>query len=65
LAPRPQATEAPVEEPATNEPQPGPPANCAHDKRIEIELANGRRIKVGADFDIGVLKRILDLLEKQ
>jgi transposase len=62
LAPRPQATEAP----ATNEPpQPGPAANCAHDKRIEIELANGRRIKVGADFDIGALKRILDLLEKQ
>jgi len=66
LAPRLEATEASVEEPATNEPpQPGPPANRAHDKRIEIELANGRRIKVGADFDVGALKRILDLLEKQ
>lgn len=66
LAPRPKAPEASVEELATNEPpQPAPPANCAQDKRIEIELANGRRIKVGADFDIGALKRILDLLEKQ
>jgi transposase len=66
LAPPPQATEAPVEEPATNEPpHPDPPANCALDKRIEIELANGRRIKVGTDFDIGALKRLLDLLEKQ
>jgi hypothetical protein len=66
LAPRPQATGASVEEPATNEPPPSvPSANRTPDKRIEIELANGRRIKVGADFDIGVLKRILDLLEKQ
>jgi transposase len=66
LAPRTEATEAPVEEPATNEPpQPGPPANRAPDRRIEIELTNGRRIKVGADFEVGALKRILDLLEKQ
>jgi len=66
IATRPEATEASVEELPTNEPpQPGPPANRAPDKRIEIELANGRRIKVGADFDIGALKRILDLLEKQ
>jgi hypothetical protein len=30
---------------------------------IEIELANGRRIRVGADIDAAALKRIIALLE--
>jgi hypothetical protein len=34
------------------------------DSRIEIELANGQRVRVGADVDTGALKRILDLLNK-
>ncbi len=35
----------------------------AADSRIEIELANGRRVRVGPGADMGALKRILDLLE--
>jgi hypothetical protein len=31
--------------------------------RIEIELAGGRRIRVDAAVDVGVLKRIVDALE--
>jgi transposase len=30
------------------------------DDRIEIELANGRRVRVGPGADLGVLKRILE-----
>jgi transposase len=33
------------------------------DNRIEIELANGRRVRVGPGADMGALKRILDLLD--
>jgi len=33
------------------------------DSRIEIELGNGRRVHVGAEFDAGALKRVLDILE--
>jgi transposase len=33
------------------------------DNRIEIELLNGRRVRVGAGADMGALKRILDLLD--
>ena len=33
------------------------------DNRIEIELANGRRVRVGFGADLGALKRILDLLD--
>jgi hypothetical protein len=39
--------------------------HCSGDSRIEIELANGRRVRVGADFDTGALERILDLLDKR
>ncbi len=33
------------------------------DRRIEIELANGRRVRVGPDADMGALKRILDIAD--
>ena len=33
------------------------------DNRIEIELGNGRLVRVGAGVDIGALKRVLDLLD--
>jgi transposase len=35
----------------------------AGDSRIEIELANGRRVRVGAGADMGALKRILDIAD--
>jgi transposase len=34
------------------------------DSRIEIELGNGRLVRVGADVDVAVLRRILDVLER-
>ena len=39
------------------------PAPYDADSRIEIELGNGRRVRVGAEFDAGTLKRVLDILE--
>jgi transposase len=33
------------------------------DSRIEIELANGRRVRVGPGADLGALKRILDIAD--
>jgi transposase len=33
------------------------------DNRIEIELANGRRVRVGPGADMGALKRILDIAD--
>ena len=35
----------------------------AADNRIEIELANGRRVRVGPGADLNALKRILDIAE--
>jgi transposase len=35
-----------------------------HDDRIEIELGNGRLVRVGAGIDTGALKRIIDLLDR-
>jgi transposase len=35
----------------------------AADNRIEIELLNGRRVRVGPGADMGALKRILDIVE--
>ncbi len=35
----------------------------AADSRIEIELANGRRVRVGFGVDLGALKRILDIVD--
>ena len=37
----------------------------AADSRIEIELANGRRIRVGPGADLSALKRILDIVERR
>jgi transposase len=33
------------------------------DNRIEIELANGRRVRVGPGADMSALKRILDIVD--
>ena len=33
------------------------------DSRIEIELLNGRRVRVGPGADMGALKRILDIAD--
>jgi transposase len=38
-------------------------AHCLADSRIEIELGNGRLVRVGAGVDIGALKRVLNLLD--
>jgi transposase len=35
----------------------------ATDSRIEIELANGQRVRVGPGADMGALKRILDIAD--
>jgi transposase len=35
------------------------------DSRIEIELGNGRLVRVNADVDVTVLRRILDALERR
>ena len=38
-------------------------SEAAADNRIEIELANGRRVRVGPGADMGALKRILDIVD--
>jgi transposase len=45
----------------------GPAGNAESpaDSRIEIELENGRRVRVGAGADTGLLSRILDLLDRR
>ena len=45
-----------------------PPASdtavpCMADSRIEIELGNGRLVRVGAGVDISALKRVLEVLD--
>ena len=40
-----------------------PAKRAAADNRIEIELANGRRVRVGPGADMGALKRILDIAD--
>ena len=37
--------------------------SSAADSRIEIELANGRRVRVGPGADMNALKRILDIAD--
>jgi transposase len=62
-----------VEAPANTEPDTGgrhspPSAGSARhhaDSHIEIELGNGRLVRVGADVDVAVLKRMLDALERR
>lgn len=59
--------------PANSEPDTGgrhspPSAGAAHHpagSRIEIELGNGRLVRVGADVDVAVLRRVLDALERR
>ena len=38
-------------------------AVAAPDQRFEVELGNGRRVHVSADFDADALKRLLVILE--
>ena len=40
------------------------PKRMQHDDRIEIELGNGRLVRVGAGVDSAALKRIVDLLDR-
>jgi transposase len=44
-----------------------PSAQAASDAQplgtIEIDLSNGRRVRVGGSVDVGLLKRIIDVLE--
>jgi transposase len=40
----------------------GPPGST-HQSLIEIEVLGGRKVRVGADIDTGVLKRIIAALE--
>jgi transposase len=64
---------AEVEAPANSEPDtvgrpsPASAGSARHhaDSRIEIELGNGRLVRVGADVDVAVLGRILDALERR
>ena len=55
--------------PAWNKAEPSvPPASdaavhCLADSRIEIELGNGRLVRVGAGVDISALKRVLEVLD--
>jgi transposase len=45
-----------------------PPAGAGQhpaDNRIEIELGNGRLLRVGANVDVAALRRILDALERR
>ena len=43
---------------------PHPSADAAQtDDRIEIELGNGRLVRVGSGIDLGALKRILTVLD--
>jgi transposase len=47
---------------------PAPVAEAAQhpaDGRIEIELGNGYRVRIGADADSATLRRILDVLERR
>jgi len=46
---------------SSEEPKPAPTAAG----RMEIGLANGRRVIVGPDFDAVVLARLLDVLERR
>jgi hypothetical protein len=39
------------------------PVGPVVDQRFEIELANGRRVRVGAGFDSGALRALLAVLE--
>jgi transposase len=50
-----------VERGSSAESKPGPTAAG----RMEIALANGRRVIVGPDFDAVVLARLLDVLERR
>ena len=44
---------------------PAEKAQAPADSRIEIELKNGRRVRVGTGADTALLSRILDLLDRR
>lgn len=58
--PEPAAPEAP---PVTSSPRPDAEEG-RRDDRIEIELGNGRLVRVGADVSTEALKRVIDLLDQ-
>jgi transposase len=58
--PEPEAPEGP---PVTRSPRPDA-EDGRRDDRIEIELRNGRLVRVGADVGTDALKRIIDLLDQ-
>lgn len=62
--PAPALPEMPATERRTEQRKkpPRPPAASAADC-IEIELANGRRVRVGGGVDAAILKQIIDVLE--
>jgi transposase len=65
----PPAAEAPaaVPLPLTCPDPPAPQPNTGparRDDRIEIELRNGRLVRIGAGIDTDALKRVLDLLDR-
>jgi transposase len=69
LAPPPACSEpvAPEASPSPSSPLPAarPDADEGrHDDRIEIELGNGRLVRVGAGVSTDALKRIIDVLEQ-
>ncbi len=39
------------------------PVGAVVDQRFEIELANGRRVRVGAGFDAGALRALVAVVE--
>ena len=39
------------------------PVGSSVDQRFEIELANGRRVRVGSGFDAGALRALLAVVE--
>lgn len=57
--PAPPANGAALEDKAPTAKPPGQPGS------IEIELINGRRIRVGADADIALPRRLADVLERR
>jgi transposase len=61
--PAPEAPEAPEAPPCARSHRPDAEAG-GPDDRIEIELGNGRLVRVGAGVGMDALKRIIDLLDR-
>jgi hypothetical protein len=55
--------EAPEDPPVTSSPRPDAEEG-RRDDRIEIEMGNGRLVRVGAGVGMDALKRIIELLDR-